>query len=157
MDAATLKWNFTHKLFGSRIHYTHCAGGGRRYFRCSLRSVREVIAVRGRIVPNLVRVPYAGNSLANFSSASVKRQSANGSACGHQTSVWPSGKAAQSQIEHSAFAFHRKTFNRIRKFVRVEDIDAILLPRNILVKPPGIAMPNRLLHSVLIPRINVVT
>src|SRR5258706_2503876 len=63
MDAATLKWNFTHKLFGNRIHYTHCAGGRRRYFRCYLRGVREVITVRGRIFTNVVRVAQAGEHL----------------------------------------------------------------------------------------------
>ena len=118
--------------------------------------MREVVAIRSGIVPDFVGVPDFRNGFSDFSGPRIDRQTADRAARRHQATVWPGGQAAERQIEHAAFALHGKTLDRIGKFVRIEHVDAIPGAGHILIEPSGIAIPDRLLHAILVLRIIVV-
>ena len=143
MNTGTLHRNAGNKLFVGSVHHAN------RTSASPLRAVREVVVVRSRVVPDFVCIAYLRDQFPDFPGSRINGQAAQAATHRHQAPVRPGYQAAQRGAEGSAFAFHRKAPHGIRELVRIEHINSILVPRDVLVKPSGLPDPSRLFHSIL--------
>ena len=72
VDAPTLERNLGNKRFGCCVNHTHSSYCSCGQLRCTLRGVREVVAVGAGIVPDFVCIPCLGNSFANLPGPSIQ-------------------------------------------------------------------------------------
>jgi hypothetical protein len=66
-------------------------------------------------------------------------------------------KSAKCKAEEPAFAVDWEILNGIGEIVRIEDIDTVPGPGDILVEPSGLSIPDGLFQSILADGIFVVT
>ena len=104
VDSTALEGNVPDKLFGGCIDDAYRSLLSGAQLGCSLRCVREVVVVGGRIVPDFICVADLRDWLASFPRSRIQGQATDTATHRHETPLRTNRQAAERQIEYTALA-----------------------------------------------------